>query len=234
MIVWEALLLVYQCLDVRVSDALGESERIVLSLTQQEVDDALASFACLPALVSGLSDGQAGLHQRSAAAERCLDSLTPMGKGLYWPSPSDTRRELDRLAASGQYDSVFVLWPQHDLRTGAQVPTGGWGLAIGATGRSNGATYATVGNASSTVWAEPVRGEVWLHEWLHGVCDHYSRRGYAMPRGDADGAERSGYHREADRGWSRYYKDLMTGSVLVGGRRLGITSEAWRSGSPIT
>jgi len=172
------------------------------------------------------------MRQRWVAVDRCLDSLTAMGEGLYWPSPSDTRSELDRIAPSGSHDSVFVLWPQTDLSSGVQVPSGGWGLAIGATDWSNGATYATVANASSATWSEPVRGEVWLHEWLHGVCDHFRSRGFRMPPGDADAGERCGYRPEAGLGWSRYYGDLMTGQVQVGRSRLGISPEVWRSGSP--
>ena len=67
--------------------------------------------------------------------------------------------------------------------------------------------------------------------WLHGVCDHYARRGFGMPPGDADGGDRLGYRRETALGWSRHYRDLMTGRVLVRGRQTGITAQAWRSGS---
>ena len=227
MVVWKALLLAYRCLDVSLSRG---GDRFVHSLSDSEVDDALTSFAELPGLVDRLSGGEAGIRQEVVAADRCLDSLTLMGDGLYWPSPSDTRTELDRLARPGTRDSVFVLWPQNDLREGGNVPSGGWGLALGASEWSNGATYATVANAASAVWSEPVRGEVWLHEWLHGVCDHYARRGWSMPPGDADGGERCGYRREPGHGWSRYYRDLMTGRVMAGGRAHGITAEAWRSG----
>jgi hypothetical protein len=230
-VVWKALLLVYRCLDVGLSGAGG---RFVHSLSEPEVEDALRSFAELPGIVSRLSGGEAGLRHEVVAAGRCLDSLTLMGDGLYWPSPADTRAEVDRVAAPGTRDSIFVLWPQNDLRGGGQVPSGGWGLALGASEWSNGATYATVANVPSAVWSEPVRGEVWLHEWLHGACDLYARRGFEMPPGDADGGERCGYRREPEHGWSRYYGDLMTGSVQVGGRGLGITAEAWRSGSTPT
>jgi hypothetical protein len=233
MMLWKAVLMVYRCVDVRLSDGRRDHARFVHSLSEQEVENALASFARLPALVARLSEGEAELDHDLVPVERCLDSLTPMGDGRYWPSPSDTRVELDRVAPPGARDSVFVLWPQNDLRTGRQVPSGGWGLAIGATDWSNGATYATVANASGATWSEPVPGEVWLHEWLHGVCDHYARSRFAMPPGDADGGERAGYGREPDLGWSRYYGDLMTGRVEVRGRRVGIPPEAWRSGSPL-
>ena len=234
MIRWKALLLVYRCLDVRLSDGRKDQARFTHSLSGQEVEDGLGSFGHLPTLVVRLSEGEAGLDYELVSVDRCLDSLTSMGDGLYWPSPSDTRGELDRLAAPGTVDSIFVLWPQNDLRTRRQVPSGGWGLAVGATDWSNGATYATVANASGAIWSEPVPGEVWLHEWLHGVCDHYARRRFAMPPGDADGGERAGYRREPDLGWSRFYGDLMTGRVGAPGSQVGITPEAWRSGSPLS
>src|SRR5438105_6965580 len=184
MIVWEALLMVYRCLDVRLPDGVGRHARLAHALSDGNLEEALSSFGCLPALVTRLSEGEAGMRQRSMTVERCLDSLSTMGEGLYWPSPSDTRAELDLLVPPGSYDSVFVLWPQTEPSTGAQVPSGGWGLAIGATDWSNGATYATVANASRAAWSEPVSGEVWLHEWLHGACDHFRRRGVPMPEDD--------------------------------------------------
>src|SRR5207253_243793 len=86
-------------------------------------------------------DRPAAVEAARVEAGRPLDSLTPMGDGVAWPSPDDTRPELDALAPPGVYDSVLVLWPQRRLDGGGAVPTGGWGLAIRATDWSNGATY---------------------------------------------------------------------------------------------
>ena len=71
------------------------------------------------------------------------------------------------------------------------------------------------------------RGEVWLHEWLHGVCAHFAQRGHVMPERDADGGELHGYVRSPTAGWTDYYRDLMSGKVLEGGKRLGIPGDAW-------
>ena len=226
MTVWNALLLVYEGLDVR----LGR-RRYRHALGEPEVAGALRSFDHFPPLAAGVSGGEAQVRAEVVRSERPLASLTEMGPNLYWPSPSDTRAELDSWAPAGAYDSVFVLWPLEDPATGATVPSGGWGLALGVTDWANGATYATVGSARPEVWAVPVLGEVWMHEWLHGVCDVYARRGFPMPPGDADGADRNGYRRDPDHGWCGYYRDLMTGRVLVDGRRLGIPPEAWRTGA---
>jgi len=221
-VTWRALLLVYRSIDVAgFRHTLGEDE----------VAAGLDSFARFPALAAELSAGEVGVAWEVAHVARPLRSLTPMGEGMLWPSPHDTRAELDRLAPPGAWDSLFALWPQRDLASGAEVPTGGWGLAIRATDWSNGATYATVANAGPGVWARPVVGEVWLHEWLHGVCDVFAGRGFEMPPRDADGGGDAGYEQSPTDGWCAYYRDLMTGGVRVGDRRLGITASAWRTGS---
>lgn len=223
MVVWSALLLIYRSIALR-----GDFSH---ALSDDEVTVGLDSFGRFPGLASDLADGEVGVTCEVVEAGRPLSSLTPMGDDMRWPSPDDTRPELARLAPPGTWDSVFVLWPQSDLETGAHVRTGGWGLAIRATDWSHGATYATVANAEAAVWARPVVGEVWLHEWLHGVCDHFARRGFEMPPGDADGGGRAGYRQTPDEGWTAYYRDLMTGRVRAGGRAFGIPAEAWRSGS---
>jgi hypothetical protein len=224
-VAWGALLIVYRRIAVR------EPVPFTHTLSNEEIAVAVDSFLRFPALAARLSDGEAVVEASWIQSLRRLDSLTPMGEGIAWPSPTDVQAELDEYAEEGAYDSVFVLWPQRDLAAGSAVPTGGWGLAIPATDWSNGATYATVANAEARLWAGPERGEIWLHEWLHGVCAFYAGRGFEMPAGDADGAERHGYRHSATAGWCDYYADLMTGRVEVGGRRLGITPAAWRTGN---
>jgi hypothetical protein len=222
-VTWRALLLVYRSIDLP-----GDFRH---TLSDEEVAAGTESFSRFPALAAELSGGEARVVFEVAHADRALDSLRPMGGGARWPSPDDTRPELDRLAPPGAWDSLFALWPQRDVGTGACVPTGGWGLAIRATEWSNGATYATVANTDPAVWTRPMVGEVWLHEWLHGVCDHFARRGCEMPPRDADGGADAGYEQSPYEGWSAYYRDLMTGRVPVGGRLLGIPRTAWRAGS---
>ena len=223
MITWRALLLAYRSID------LPDDFRHTLS--DAEVAAGLESFARFPALATSLSSGEVGVTSEVAHADRPLVALTSMGDDMRWPSPEDTRPELGRLAPPGVFDSLFVLWPQRDLATGVEVRTGGWGLAIGATEWSNGATYATVANTSEAVWSRPVVGEVWLHEWLHGVCGHFARLGFEMPPGDADGGGRAGYESTAAEGWTGYYRDLMTGRVPFENRLVGIPPAAWRTGS---
>lgn len=98
---------------------------------------------------------------------------------------------------------------------------------MGASDWSNDATYATVANAPSFAWRIPMIGEVWLHEWLHGVCAYFRDFGHLMPSGDADGGSRHGYVQSKTTGWTDYYRDLMNGGVLDEGRSTGIQSDGW-------
>jgi hypothetical protein len=98
---------------------------------------------------------------------------------------------------------------------------------MGASEWTNGATYAAIANAPSSAWENEARGEVWLHEWLHGVCSHFAQRGHVMPERDADGGESHGYVWSATAGWTDYYRDLMSGNVLEDGKRFGIPADAW-------
>jgi hypothetical protein len=230
--IWNSLLLIYGTIDVRLRDRSGRSQHFVHVLSDKEVQDGIRSFRRFPSLVEDLTSGRASVRYELRRVERGLTSLTHMNEQLYWPSPTDTREEMDLLAAPGTCDSIFVLWPQHNFRDGTSVRSAGWGLGMAASVWSNGATYATVGNTESSCWQIPVVGEVWLHEWLHGVCAYFAGLGYVMPDGDADGGGRHGYGQSPVSGWTDYYRDLMTGNVLDGGRATGIPLDAWRHLSP--
>lgn len=223
---WRALLLVYRELDVRLR--IGRrSRRFHHLLREQEISDALESFAGFPQLVAELTSGAAGVDSEVVQIRSPLSSLSIRAPDEFWPSPDDTRHELDHFAPAKKFDSLFIFWPQHDFVRGQSVPGHAWGLGMGASEWTNGATYAAVANAPSAGWKNEARGEVWLHEWLHGICHHFAQRGYAMPERDADGAELHGYRRSDTRGWTEYYRDLMTGAVAENGKQLGISITAW-------
>lgn len=227
--IWRSLLLVYDKIDVELPDRSGSPPRSSFShrLSESEVRDGVESFAQLPRLVEDLTSRRASVRYEIRRVERCLTSLTQMSEGLYWPSPTDTGEEIDRFAAPGSHDSIFVLWPQNNLQDRTSVPSAGWGLGQAASDWSNGATYATVGNTESWIWKIPVVGEVWLHEWLHGVCAYFAGQGFTMPEGDADGGGRHGYTQSSVTGWTDYYRDLMSGNVLVHGEGRGVPLSAW-------
>jgi hypothetical protein len=226
--IWRSLLLIYGTIDVDIRDRLGSGQRFIHSLTDAEVQDGVRSFQNFLSLVEDLTSRKVTVRYEIERIERPLSNLTQMSEGTYWPSPSDTREEIDRLAAPGSYESIFVLWPQLNLQDGTSVRSAGWGLGLSASPWSNNATYATVANTESWRWQIPMAGEVWLHEWLHGVCAYFAGRGYLMPEGDADGGARHGYVQSPVSGWTDYYRDLMTGNVLDAGNSTGIPLAAWR------
>lgn len=231
MVNWHALLLIYPYLDVRLPVGWFRQRTFQHQLSPLDIQDALNSFQQFPHLARECSHGEVTLTTTIASIERPLSSLTAMGKRIYWPSPDDVRQELDDFVTPGRFDSVFVFWPQNDWLTGVTIPSGGWGLGMGASDWSNGATYATVANAPTEAWQRPMVGEVWLHEWLHGVCHHFAEQGYVMPDGDADGGARHGYVQAETTGWTAYYRDLMCGKVISNGQETGIPSAAWQRGS---
>ena len=226
--IWKTLLLVYR--DLKVSLPIGpkKTRRTFHHVASEgEITDAFDSFAGFPKLVSELTDGRAGIEYEIARPSHALISLTRESPTRFWPSPADIRSDLDEFAPPGKYDSIFVFWLQHDLKNSTAVPCDAWGLAIGASESTNGATYAAIANAPSSAWKNEARGGVWLHEWLHGVSAHFAQRGHVMPECDADGGELHGYVRSPTAGWTNYYRDLMNGNVLVKGKRFGIPSDAW-------
>jgi len=226
MTTWRCKLIIYSRIDVPGPRSLFRSKRFTHELPSEEIDHAVESFKCFPSLVSDLTEGNAGIRYEIHYSQRTLSSLTELSQGgAWWPSPDDTQEELS--AGEGKCDSIFILWPQNNLQKGTSIKSGGWGLGMGASPWSRCATYATVANVSPEVWQVPMKGEVWLHEWLHGVCNFFEIQGYEMPAGDADGADRHGYVRSPEKGWTGYYRDLMNGRVIEAGKARGIPTHAW-------
>lgn len=225
--IWKAILLIYERIEVSYPGRWRLQKRFSHTLPEREIADAIMSFEHFPALVADLTAQRATINHEVVRVKASLDSLTCRAKGMFWPSPNDTRDELDHLAPSGKYDSIFVFWPQSDLVRKRSIRSGGWGIGMGASQWSNDATYAAVGNAPSFAWRIPKIGEVWLHEWLHGVCAYFHSQGHVMPSGDADGGSRHGYVQSETTGWTDYYRDLMNGAVLDNGRLTGIQSDGW-------
>ena len=134
--VWRSLLLIYDSIDVKLRNRSGSSQSFTHLLTDTELSDGVNSFQQFPLLVEELTSRRATILYEIHRVERCLTSLTHMSEGMYWPSPTDTRKEIDRLAAPGSYESIFVLWPQKEVE--------GWNHA--ATRSSDGGVFDGGGN----------------------------------------------------------------------------------------
>ncbi len=261
--VWRALLLVYHNTDVDYIDDNGVPQHLATTMPLSEMEIATWSFRQAASIANNFSNGEAFIQYDIVHITRPINSLTLIGElplslhgnalkyinsqpvltpinpnntlnsHSYWVSPSDTIEELNTYAPSGKYDSIFVHWMQCDMQTDQCIPSFGWGWGMEASGWSNNATYATVANADDWLWQLPTVGEVWLHEWLHGVSPFYQGLGYLQPQANADGGSSHGYVWSPTLGWSLYYRDLMTGQVWepLLGAYTGIPPQAWRSRS---
>ena len=229
--VWKALLLVYRNINTTYLDENGITQQLTTSLSAQETASALRSFRQYPSIAHDFSNEEAIVEYDIIYIDRPINSLTSLGSSGYWVSPTDTAPELDQYAPDGTYDSILVHWAQCNPTFSQCIPSPGWGLGLVATSGANGATYATVANASDGAWNTPTVGEPWLHEWLHGVTPFYESMGYPMPEGGADGGGLHGYTWSPTTGWGDYYRDLMTGQVLDDGALTGITPSAWQEGT---
>ena len=98
-------------------------------------------------------------------------------------------------------------------------------------------TYATVFNIS-WVWPnDQCKGEVFLHEWLHGVTGFYmDHLGFPFNFEDLHGAEEAGYQSDYDQDgcWDMWLRDYMRGLVYENAQRKALVPETWQSGSITT
>ena len=127
---WRALLLPFSELKVSLPGDGWRRRKCHHVLSKTELADAVTSFRALPVLVDELSEGHAQMTAEIRDPERVLSSLTHEQGDFYWPSPDDVQPELNRFVRDGSYDSVFVLWPQHDEQSGSQIRCRGWGLGM--------------------------------------------------------------------------------------------------------
>lgn len=242
---WKSVLFIFPNTDAQFHYK-GQPRRYKNSLAQDEMDAAAYAFRRLPALVRDLSGGLATLDPArvviidTPVRQVTREELAPDGTGRYflswddaWPLIKDHPNW--KALPPTWYDSVFVHWnsgPFYGPREGHEMLGRGWGLGTYWNKPGANFTYCTITPAPDSAWRDGMIGEPWLHEWLHGVAAYYRGKGYRMPRGDADGAGSHGYVRDPVKGWSGYYRDLMTGGVMEDGTATGITAAAWAGGPP--
>jgi len=191
------------------------SDRLVLTIIS-----AFKNFA-----ENLVRDGSGGLVTSTyniIIAEHPMTTISNYNDGYYWLSPDDVMTDLAKYASEGRYDSVFVIWYNGPVKTF-------WGLG-GVFINDGGTIFSSIASGEESWWTGPESsGQVFLHEWLHGVARFFQELGYIMPEGDADGAENYGYVWTPEEGWMAYYRDLMQGKVWDSklSRFVGIPSEAW-------
>jgi hypothetical protein len=235
---WKMLVLIYPNIDTDYVEN-GQNKHLTATMPAADVAAMKADFMDnLPHqnIVYDYSGNTAEMEAHVIEVSRPLTNLAPIGSG-YWPDPDVTRQELDLYAPPGKYDSVIVFWQVSNPNTGQSLPTYGWGLGYWPYDFANGMTYATVFNIS-WVWPnDGCHGEVFLHEWLHGVTGFYKDHlGFAFNVEDLHGAEEAGYQDDytQDGCWDLWLRDYMRGLVYENNQRKALVPETWQSGSITT
>lgn len=170
-------------------------------------------------------DGSGGIVMSTyniIVVDHPVTAISSYDSGYYWLSPENVETDLAKYASEGRYDSVFVVWYSGPIKTY-------WGVG-GLLINDGGTIFSSIVSGEESWWIEPESsGQVFLHEWLHGVARFFQGLGYIMPEGDADGAERYGYVWTPEEGWMAYYRDLMQGRIWDPrlSRFVGIPLEAW-------
>ena len=229
---WKVLVLVYRQTSLDFVGAGGETRHLEATMSPS-MEALVLKTVPTPSLVANWSSGVAAQRQTVVYPPRPLTSLSPLGDGAYWVGPGDVAADLDVYAPPGTYDSVLVLWQPWDADD--HVPSWGWGLGLSAGPPSNGAAYATItvppSDRSSWITTMPFPGEVYLHEWLHGVIDYHHAHGAQVP--DLHNTGYFGYSSD-DNSWRSWYSDLMQRHVPDphGGAAVGIDYRVWQAGTP--
>lgn len=172
-------------------------------------------------LTNELSGGAVKVVYDVVVVPRTLRRISPIYEG-YWVSPEDVKEDLKLYVPPGVYDAVFVVWYSDAIDVKY--------FGLGGVFIDGEVIYSSIASLEEWAWRlGPKPGELFLHEWLHGVTFFFSSLGYDMPEGGPDGAEKHGYRWSPAEGWTPYYRDLMQGRVWEPklNRYTGITREMW-------
>ncbi len=229
---WRVLLLIFRETDADYRAQDGTTGHLSATLPQSDIDEMLSTFRDRAMLdVVEWSSNQAAWDVEVQYPAQPIRRLSSLDARNSWPDSSCIDEALARYFIPGYHDAVLVYWRADDGVVNVQPDA--WGLAV--SGRNSDRSrfaYIAVCKPADGTW--PLDGgQVWIHEWLHPVCELYRDLGYRLPLGDADGAGSHGYvwDQPPYKGWGAYYADLMNARVLEDGVYTGISAEAWRRGT---
>ncbi|MFT3894284.1 MAG: carbohydrate binding domain-containing protein [Anaerolineales bacterium] len=246
---WKILLLVYDTVDFTYADASGVHHYTGV-MTQQEKDQAaLMATKFVQEDIPVLDSGNMIPTLTIRYPERPLTELARIGSG-WWPSPVNTSPERDPA-----FDSVIVIWDPWvvDYKTGATTWIGyGAGLTLDM---GTGQTYSTI--IIDAVWYG--HRNVFKHEWGHSITSFYNAYGTApkpavdnhindttnpyvhCPTGEPyilqDETNSYLIPNSIYNNYSGFTHDYYSGTTATPDqptRCLGITSQAWASGGPVS
>ncbi|PKH06836.1 hypothetical protein [Moritella sp. Urea-trap-13] len=247
---WKILILIYQNTDFQMTDGEGIFHHYVASMTQDEMDRATeAATAFVETDIPALTSGNMIPEITVRYPDHALTQLSPVGSG-WWPSKIDTASDRDP-----RFDSVIVIWDTRatDTETGEDT----WiGFADGlAAHTGTGQTYV-----SMQIDAAIARGHrnVFKHEWGHSILFHFDAMGitpkptvgnHAEPKqyvncetGEFyvwvdENAQNPNIPNSIYNNESGFTHDYYSGTTATAEQPeicLGITSDAWAMGGPVS
>ena len=220
---YKHLLLIYSSTNVTYLD--GDEEKTFIGNMSADLEETVINdFKNLPNLITDGSQGVVSSTYQIIEISHPVTKITSYPEGYYWLSPTDIAEDLELYAAVGIYDSVHVVWYSGPIKVN-------WGM--GGIFINKGTTTFSSIIAGQVSWYDSTH-QVFLHEWLHGVCAFYANLGYPMPALTADGGPSHGYNWTSTEGLMQYYRDLMRGLVWEPtlSEYTGITKQAWTQATP--
>jgi len=246
---WRILTLIYPRTDITVNGTDGVRRHLVGHMSQAQVQAAAtAARAFVTTDIPALTSGEMVATTTVRVVGRTLTTLEPIGDG-WWPSPVVTAADLDP-----RYDAVIVVWEPDVVDQATGVAS--WiGTAAGLTpGRGTGQTYTALIVAAATDYGHR---NVFKHEFGHSLLFYFDAVGSA-PRPTVDNHAYAWSYVHCGSGapyvWqdetladpiphsiynnaSGFTHDYYSGTTALPSDPttcLGITREAWASGSPRT
>ncbi len=248
---WKILVLIYGTTDFKYVDNERKEHHVIGTMTEEEkekAEDSATRFVeeDIPVLTSGNMIPTLTIR----FPERPLTQLGPRDGG-WWPDPESTTLERDPA-----FDSVIVIWEPWCI----DQSTGELEFIADAAGLSpsmgTGQTYTTLIVDAATSYGHR---NVFKHEWGHSIVAYYDATGTApkpavnihindtdnpyvhCPTGGPyileDETEENPIPNSIYNNKSGFTHDYYSGTTARPNQRtccLGITSEAWVTGGPVS
>ena len=242
---YKHLLLVYTEVDAKVIREDGREWHYKASMPENLQQLGIDAFKNLPNLIEESTGGNVTASTEVIFVDHPLTSISSYYHRGNEHEPGDTwqnmvaianvQDDLEYYAPLGKYDAVIVLW--HNTNADDSFYSN-WGMG-GSRFHNGTTTFASVISGRESLWLNSgqAKGEIFLHEWLHGITNFFMGHGYRnFPINDLHGYRLNyyDYQKSPPNGWMAWYSDYMQGKVWDDKSKVstGITEEMWAIGTP--
>ena len=222
---WRVLLIIKAKGDI----ATTWMPNVQYQMSPEEIRAATFNFTVvMPEFVRTLSNGHLSWKSDVFISPEPLVKVDGNEKGTAI-NPTCIQEDLKKHMAPGKYDGIFVLWRDRDDRTKASLK-GGFGWTIVAENAYQGAGFSCVNYCVSP--KDLMKGEVFLHEWLHQLESYYGSRGAPLPKGGLHGNANYGFKEDRDGSWKSWYRAFINAELRNSdGRQVGLGERVWLLGT---